>query len=96
MHILLVVHFEWDSAKAASNAKKHGVRFSEAIVALQDEFAATISDPDSEGEERFASLGVDDRGRVLVTIFVQREDIIRIISSRQASKGEREVYEERK
>jgi uncharacterized DUF497 family protein len=90
------VHFEWDSAKAASNAKKHGVRFSEAIVALQDEFAATISDPDSEGEERFASLGVDDRGRVLVTIFVQREDIIRIISSRQASKGEREVYEERK
>jgi uncharacterized protein len=90
------VHFEWDSAKAASNAKKHGVRFSEAIVALQDEFAATISDPDSEGEERFVSLGVDDRGRVLVTIFVQREDIIRIISSRQASKGEREVYEERK
>lgn len=90
------MHFEWDSAKAASNAKKHGVRFSEAIVALQDEFAATISDPDSEGEERFVSLGVDDRGRVLVTIFVQREDIIRIISSRQASKGEREVYEERK
>jgi len=91
-----IVHFEWDNAKAASNAKKHGVRFSEAIVALQDEFAATISDPDSEGEERFVSLGVDDRGRVLVTIFVQREDIIRIISSRQASKGEREVYEERK
>jgi uncharacterized protein len=96
VHILRIVHFEWDSAKAASNAKKHGVRFSEAIVALQDEFAATISDPDSEGEERFVSLGVDDRGRVLVTIFVQREDIIRIISSRQASKGEREVYEERK
>jgi uncharacterized protein len=71
-------------------------RFSEAIVALQDEFAATISDPHSEGEERFVSLGVDDRGRVLVTIFVQREDIIRMISSRQASKGEREVYEERK
>ena len=91
-----IVHFEWDNAKAASNAKKHGVRFSEAIVALQDEFAATISDPDSEGEERFVSLGVDDRGRVLVTIFVQREDIIRIISSRQASKREREVYEERK
>jgi len=90
------VHFEWDSSKAASNAKKHGVRFSEATVALQDEFAATISDPDSEGEERFVSLGVDDRGRVLVTVFVQRGDIIRIISSRPASKGEREVYEERK
>jgi uncharacterized protein len=96
VHILRIVHFEWDNAKAASNAKKHGVRFSEAIVALQDELAATISDPDSEEEERFVSLGIDDRGRVLVTVFVQRADTIRIISSRQASKREREVYEERK
>jgi uncharacterized protein len=96
VHILNVVRFEWDNAKAASNANKHGVRFSEAVVALQDELAATISDPDSEGEERFVSLGVDDRRRVLVTVFVRREDTIRIISSRQASKRERQVYEERK
>lgn len=96
MHILRNVHFDWDNAKAESNAKKHGVRFSEAVVALQDELAATINDPDSQGEERFVSLGVDDRGRVLVTVFVQREDTIRIISSRQASKRERAVYEEHK
>jgi uncharacterized DUF497 family protein len=88
------VRFEWDKAKAASNAKKHGVRFPEAIVALEDEAAITIEDPDSEGEERFVSIGVDDRGRVLVTVFVYRNDTIRIISSGRASKTERKLYEE--
>jgi len=87
--------FEWDTTKAASNVRKHGVRFSEAAVALQDDSAVTIDDPDSEGEERFASIGVDDRGRVLVTIFTYRDEAIRIISSRRASKKERNIYEER-
>ncbi len=89
------MRFEWDPAKAASNASKHGVRFSEAAIALQDDGAVTISDPDSESEERFVSVGVDDRGRVLVTIFTYREDAIRIVSSRRASKQERKIYEER-
>lgn len=95
MHIFCAVDFEWDNAKAASKAKKHGVRFSEAVVALQDDAAVTVDDPDSEGEERFVSIGADDRGRMLVTIFAYREDAIRIISSRRASKKERKVYEER-
>ncbi|MEQ8858176.1 MAG: BrnT family toxin [Pseudomonadales bacterium] len=89
------MRFEWDTAKAVSNVKKHGVRFSEAAVALQDDGAMTIDDPDSETEERFISIGTDDRGRVLVTIFTYREDAIRIISSRRASRKERNIYEER-
>ncbi len=89
------MRFEWDTAKAASNVRKHSVRFSEAAVALQDDGAMTIDDPDSETEERFISIGTDDRGRVLVTIFTYREDAIRIISSRRASKKERKIYEER-
>ena len=88
------MRFDWDTAKAASNVRKHGVRFSEAAVALQDDSAVTIDDRDSEDEERFISVGADDLGRVLVTIFTHREDAIRIISSRQASKKERQIYEE--
>ena len=88
------MRFDWDTAKAASNVRKHGVRFSEAAVALQDDSAVTIDDPDSEDEERFISVGADDLGRVLVTIFTYREDAIRIISSRRASKKERQIYEE--
>ncbi|MDZ7668308.1 MAG: BrnT family toxin [Gammaproteobacteria bacterium] len=88
------MHFEWDKAKAASNAKKHGVRFPEAVVALQDGAAFTIEDPDSEGEDRFVSIGADDLGRLLVTVFTYRNEGIRIISSRRATNGERRLYED--
>jgi len=88
------MHFEWDKAKAASNAKKHGVRFPEAVVALQDGAAITIEDPDSEGEDRFVSIGADDLGRFLVTVFTYRDDGMRIISSRRATKKERRLYED--
>jgi uncharacterized protein len=58
--------YEWDSAKAKANAKKHGVDFADAAIALSDDSAVTIPDPDSEDEERFVSLGVDPNDRVLV------------------------------
>ena len=87
--------FEWDPAKAAANLKKHGVSFADAAVSLSDEQAFTISDPDTEGEERFITLATDPSGRVLVTVYTYVEAGIRIISSRKASPGERKGYEER-
>lgn len=89
------MRFEWNTAKAGSNVRKHGVSFSEAAVALQDNGAMTTDDSDSESEERLISVGTDDRGRMLVTIFTYRADAIRIIPSRRASKKERKIYEER-
>jgi len=47
---------EWDPAKAASNFRKHGVRFADAVSALQDDRAISIRD-DRQDEDR---LG-DDR-----------------------------------
>lgn len=86
--------YEWDPAKAMANARKHGVDFADAVIALSDDLAVTISDPASQDEERFVSLGMDPNGRVLVTVFTRRGERIRIISSRKASKGERLQYEE--
>jgi uncharacterized DUF497 family protein len=88
------MEFEWDSAKAASNRLKHGVDLADAAIALEDEFALTQPDPDGEGEDKFVSLGVDANGRLLVTVFTHRNDDIRIISSRLASRGERRRYED--
>jgi hypothetical protein len=88
------MQYGWDPAKADANAKKHGVDFADAVIALEDERALTMSDPDSEAEERFVSLGMDATGRLLVTIFAIRDDAIRLISSRKASRGERKRYEE--
>jgi uncharacterized protein len=85
---------DWDPVKARRNAAKHGIDFADAVIALSDDAAVTISDPDAEDEDRFVSLGMDPNGRVLVTVFTYRGEKIRIISSRKASKAERRTYEE--
>jgi uncharacterized protein len=87
--------FEWDPKKARSNLRKHKVSFEEAATALKDPMAATGCDPDhSVGEERFVTFGVSERGRLLVVALTEENDILRIISARLASKGERKIYEE--
>lgn len=87
--------FEWDQEKARLNLRKHKVSFEEAATALKDPMAATGSDPDhSVGEERFVTFGASERGRLLVVAHTEENDILRIISARVASKGERKIYEE--
>jgi hypothetical protein len=86
------VDIEFDPAKAASNLQKHKVSFSHAEQALRDPFAVTIEDPDAEDEQRFITLGMDSLGRVLVVVHTPREDRIRLISARKASRGESEQY----
>jgi uncharacterized DUF497 family protein len=84
---------EWDPAKARANLRKHGVDFADAVIALEDDLALTIADPDAEGEERFVSLGMDAGGRLLVTVFTLRGKRVRLISSRPATRAERRAYE---
>ena len=60
--------FEWDAAKARTNARKHGVEFADAVVALEDEDGLTMPDEDIESEERFVTLGRDAFGRILVVV----------------------------
>ena len=88
------MNFEWDPDKARSNRLKHGVDFADAVTALEDDRALTRSDPDAEGEDRFVSLGMDARGRLLITVFTHRGQQVRIISSRLATRAERRVYED--
>lgn len=86
--------FEWDPRKASSNVRKHGVRFSEAVDVFSDELAVTIRDEDSDtDEERFVTLGLGVKGRVLVVVYCYRGDRIRIISARTANRSEHEQYE---
>jgi uncharacterized DUF497 family protein len=88
------VEFEWDPGKAAANAKKHGVEFVEAMTVFADPLELTIFDPDdSEREQRFLSLGMSARGRLLVVAYTERAGRTRIISAREASAQERKNYE---
>lgn len=85
---------EWDQLKARQNLEKHGVDFTEAALALEDELAMTICDPDSESEDRFLTLGRDPLGRLLVVAYTWRGERIRIISARKATRRERRQYQE--
>lgn len=84
----------WDLKKAATNLKNHdGVAFEEAQHVLLDPFALTREDDDAEGEQRFVSLGMGGKGRILVVVYTYREDTIRLISAWKASEPQRRRYE---
>jgi uncharacterized DUF497 family protein len=90
--------FEWDPRKDAENRRKHGVSFEEASTVFADEYALFLDDPDhSAAEHRFILLGLSAAFRVVLVVHTYREpdDIIRIISARKATKGERQQYEMR-
>ena len=89
------MEFEWDSAKAARNVRKHGVSFEEASSVFRDSLAAIFPDPDhSDDEQREIIVGHSDRARLLVVSFTERGQAIRIISARKATKSERERHRE--
>jgi uncharacterized protein len=95
MHIGDAVEFEWDDAKEARNIQRHGVEFDEAVTTFYDPLALIrLDEQHSNGEERFVLLGGSRRGRMLVTIFVERGRTIRIVSSRPATRREVRAYEE--
>ena len=84
---------EWDPGKARLNSRKHGVSFADAVASLEDEGALTMRDPCSGEEERWATLGLDALGRVLVVVFTWRGEGVRLISARKATPRERRRYE---
>jgi uncharacterized DUF497 family protein len=88
------VRYEWDPEKARRNREKHGIAFPDAVGALEDELALTISDPNSESEERFITVGTEPLGRIIVVVYTWRGESVRLISAREATPRERRQYEE--
>ena len=92
----MALTFEWDENKALENYRKHGVSFEEAKTVFNDFFAITIYDPNhSINEDRFIDLGRSSRGRILVVVYTERNETIRLISSRMATRRECGHYEEK-
>ena len=89
------MEFEWDPEKAAANVKRRRISFTEAASVLEDPLSTTFPDEaHSEEEIRFLTIGASRRGRVLVVAHTERDDSIRIISARRATRREREFYEQ--
>jgi len=91
-----MIEFEWNSAKARLNLKKHGVSFEEAQSVFYDDYARQFDDDDhADEEERFIMLGMSIKSRVLVVCHCERSDgnVIRIVSARKATSKERSFYQ---
>ena len=89
------MRFEWDPNKNEINKKKHGISFEEARTVFYDEYAILFDDPDhSEEEDRFIILGLSQKENLCIVSHCYRgkDEIIRIISARKATKTETNYY----
>ena len=89
------MRFDWNAAKAASNLRKHGVRFEEAATVFNDPLAQRYYDErHSDEEHREFVIGESEKRRLLIVFFVDR-DVMWIISARKPTAAEMRLYEER-
>jgi uncharacterized DUF497 family protein len=88
-----MLDFEWDDDKALRNLTKHRVSFAVASEVFNDPFAVDTEDRSLDyGEARRRIVGFVS-GVYLAVIYTERNEIIRIISARRASRAERREYE---
>jgi hypothetical protein len=77
------------------NIFKHDIDFGEASSIFDDPLFITFLDEEhSLHEERYFTIGLYDRGLLLLVAHAERDDLIRIISARKATKNEEKFYQE--
>jgi len=90
------MNYQWDPNKAASNLRKHGIDFADAVGIFEDDWALTIKEQNAKNEQRFISVGTDYLGRLITVVYTYRGLDIRLISARRATKTERTSYEQKR
>ena len=87
--------YEWNDDKATANLSKHGVTIEEAKTVFNDSLFVDFYDPGhSYGEHRYILIGESHQGRLLFISYMERNDVIRLISAREATQLERKAYEQ--
>ena len=93
-----MIFFEWDEAKAASNERKHRIKFTYATNVFSDAYAIFEQDRVEGGEVRWQAIGMVAGIELLVVAHAIREadgdELVRIISARRADRKERNLYGE--
>jgi uncharacterized DUF497 family protein len=86
--------FEWDEDKNSANIQKHKIDFADIPAIFSGPMVVELDEREDYGEERWIGIGFL-RDIVVVAVFTERrQDTIRIISARKASKHERKRYEQ--
>jgi len=90
-----MINFIWDKNKAKLNFVKHNLSFEEAATVFADPIAFVFDDDEhSRTEERALIIGHTKKNKVIIVSFTERDQHIRIISARKATKKEKQDYEE--
>ena len=92
----MLVRFEWDDREEAGNLRKHGIDFDTAALVFEDRMLLMMQDRVVDGEVRWRSIGmVNEKYLLLVahTYEEEGEEVVRIISAREATAHERREYE---
>ena len=87
------------SGEGAGERHQHEVSFELAATVFRDPLHLAVYDEDhSEAEERWVTLGQAENGKLLVVVHTFEETKegakVRIISAREATKRERQDYED--
>ena len=86
--------YDWDPEKAIANLEKHGVSFEEALTVFGDPLATTVLDHGhSIDEERWLTMGLSSRQRIVMVWHTNRGDSVRLIGARPATPQEKRIYE---
>jgi uncharacterized protein len=83
--------FEWDEAKRLANLRKHGIDFLDVSVVFEGDTLTVEDNRYDYGEQRFVTFGLL-QGLVVAIVHSDRNDSIRIISARKATRYEQKIY----
>jgi len=90
-----MINFIWDKNKAKLNLVKHNLSFEEAATVFTDPLAFVFDDVEhTRKEQRALIIGHTSKNKVIIVSFTERNQHIRMISARKATKKEKQDYEE--
>ena len=86
--------FEWGDHKEQINIQKHGIDFSTAALVFNDIYRIETYDSlHSDIENRYITIGqINSITLIVMVVYTERTDVIRIISARLATTREKEAY----
>lgn len=75
--------------------EKHGISFAEAATVFDDPLYVDFYDPDHPSDEqRYLVIGMSREGNLVIVSYMERTDVIRLISAREVTSAETKTYEE--
>ena len=90
--------FEWDESEEKRNIVKNGLDFSTAALIFNDvNRLEWFDERHSEQEDRYITIGeIGGTAVVVMVVYTERLEVIRLISARKATNEERRAYHDSK